>query len=295
MDPCVESFFTYLAAERGLASNTVQSYRFDLNKFLAFCREKGCLSCSEVSREIISAYIYRLHAEGMAPATISRHLAAIKSLCRFLVREGVLGEDPAAILEAPRQGRRLPRVLTTGEVEILLNQPPIGEPAGMRDRAMLELLYATGIRVSELVSLDLEDVDLEQRCLRLMGKGRRERIVPFGSVAHEYVVRYLSLGRPRLVRDRSQRALFLNRRGRRMTRQGFWKIIKMYAARGGIEKRITPHVLRHSFATHLLENGADLRSVQEMLGHADIATTQIYTHLTRSWLREVYKKSHPRA
>lgn len=205
-------------------------------------------------------------------------------------------EDPTVNLESPKLGQRLPQVLTTAEVEALLSQPQLADPAGLRDKAMLELIYATGIRVSEMVTLDIEHVELDMGYIRCFGKGSKERIIPLGAVAAHYVREYLARSRVKLTKGKTEhRALFVNAQGKRLTRQGFWKILKKYAREANINKHITPHTLRHSFATHLLENGADLRSVQEMLGHADISTTQIYTHLTKIRLREVYTNAHPRA
>ena len=295
VDNLVRSFIHYLGVERGLAENTLASYRLDLCQFQEFSRSQGMNPVEGDGRRAVMAYLLKLKKDGRAPATISRHLAALKSFYRFLVNEKLIGSDPTANLESPRLAQRLPRVLTSAEVDVLLAQPRTNKPGGLRDKAMLELLYATGMRVSELISLDVEHVNLEHAYVRCFGKGARERIVPIGSLALHYVGEYLARGRVKLSRDRNTPALFLNQQGHRLSRQGFWKIIKKYARQGKIEKVITPHTLRHSFATHLLENGADLRSVQELLGHADISTTQIYTHLTRARLKEVYDRTHPRA
>lgn len=295
VDNLVRSFIHYLGVERGLAENTLASYRLDLCQFQEFSRNQGMNPVEGDGRRAVMAYLLKLKKDGRAPATISRHLAALKSFYRFLVNEKLIGSDPTANLESPRLAQRLPRVLTSAEVDVLLAQPRTNKPGGLRDKAMLELLYATGMRVSELISLDVEHVNLEHAYVRCFGKGARERIVPIGSLALHYVGEYLARGRVKLSRDRNTPALFLNQQGYRLSRQGFWKIIKKYARQGKIEKVITPHTLRHSFATHLLENGADLRSVQELLGHADISTTQIYTHLTRARLKEVYDRTHPRA
>ncbi|MDN5364283.1 MAG: integrase/recombinase XerD [Eubacteriales bacterium] len=295
MEGLIDAFIHYLTVERGLAENTIISYRRDLIQFKKFLQQEKGSNIKDVGRNVILAYLLFLQKEGRAPATSSRHLAALKSFFSFLINERLIERDPTVNLESPKQEKRLPKVLTVEEVDLLLAQPQPVDPAGMRDKAMLELLYATGIRVSELISLDVEHVNLELSYIRCFGKGAKERIIPMGSVARRWVRTYLVRGRPRLLKSPGERALFLNHHGRRMTRQGFWKIIKKYAAAAGIKKDITPHTLRHSFATHLLENGADLRSVQEMLGHADITTTQIYTHLTRGRLKEVYSKTHPRA
>jgi len=290
----IDEFIHYLAVERGLAENTLESYRRDLTQFARYL-EGSLDSFPRVARGAIMGYLVSLQKQGKASATISRHLAAIKSFYHFLFREGLLDYDPTANLESPKLEKRLPRVLSVAEVDLLLRQPETQKPRGQRDKAMLELLYATGVRVSELVSLNVDQVNLEVGYVRCFGKGSKERIVPLGSVAAENVAEYLRRARVKLNPSAGETALFLNHHGRRMTRQGFWKIIKQYARQAGIKKKLAPHTLRHSFATHLLENGADLRSVQEMLGHADITTTQIYTHLTRSRLTEVYRKTHPRA
>jgi integrase/recombinase XerD len=291
----IKEFINYLDVERGLASNTLESYGRDLRQYSEFLAGDATGSLATASRATIVTYLLHLQKQGKATATIARRLAALKAFYQFLVREQYLDQDPTANLESPKLEKRLPSVLTVQEVEALLRQPDPSVSVGLRDRAMLELLYATGIRVSELVSLDIGDVNLELSFLRCMGKGAKERIVPMGSMAIRSVREYLQNGRSRLVRLPEETALFVNHHGRRMTRQGFWKIVKKYAKDANIRQDITPHTLRHSFATHLLENGADLRSVQEMLGHADISTTQIYTHLTRGRLKEVYAKAHPRA
>ncbi len=296
MDRIVQTFIHYLSAERGLAKNTLISYQMDLNQYLAYLKSQGIKRLQETNKDHVVGFLLHLQKNGKAPATISRRLAALKTFYRFMHNENIVSSDPTVNLESPRLSQRLPQVLTFEEVEILLSQPQIAEPAGLRDKAMLELLYATGIRVTELVSLNIGDVNLEMGFVRCLGKGSKERIVPLGSVAGQAVKEYLERGRVKLVKGtKEERALFVNQHGRRLTRQGFWKIIKKYARQGKIAKPITPHTLRHSFATHLLENGADLRSVQEMLGHADITTTQIYTHLTKSRIKEVYSQTHPRA
>jgi len=291
----VSDFIAYLSVERGLARNTLESYGRDLRQYQDYLREQKTPQLQAVSRDTIVGYLLHLQDQGKATATIARRLAALKAFYQYLVRERLLQEDPTRNLESPKLERRLPRVLTVAEVEEILRQPDPAQPAGLRDRAMLELLYATGIRVSELVSLNLGDVNLEQGYLRCLGKGSKERLVPIGSFALKSLETYLAQARPRLLRDTREQCLFVNHHGHRLTRQGFWKIVKRYAQEAQIERSITPHTLRHSFATHLLENGADLRSVQELLGHADISTTQIYTHLTQARLKEVYARAHPRA
>jgi len=242
----------------------------------------------------LSEFIGSLRAEGLAPRSAARTVHAIRGLYRFAVREGRLVDDPMENLRAPRAFRPLPRYLTPAQVETLLAAPDATEHLGLRDRALLEVLYASGLRVSELIGLRRQDVDLQLGVLRCFGKGRKERLVPIGKVAREWVKRYLRDGRPKVDRARAEQ-LFLNYRGGRLSRMGVWGIVRRYAVQVGVEKILTPHVLRHSFATHLLERGADLRSLQAMLGHADISTTQIYTHITRERLRQIYDRFHPRA
>ncbi len=292
----IEAFLSYLGAERGLSHNTLDSYGRDLRQFSDFLREQPHpMPIERAGKSQVLAYLLGLQRQGRAAATVARRLAALKGFFQFLVREGVAREDPTIQLASPKLKRRLPKVLTVPEVEQILAQPRLDTAAGLRDKAMLELLYATGIRVSELVSLNMNDVNLEHGFVRCLGKGEKERVVPMGSVAVAALREYIRLGRPKLLRSPRERCLFLNHNGHRLTRQGFWKILKRYGQHAPIPKEITPHTLRHSFATHLLENGADLRAVQEMLGHADISTTQIYTHLTQARLREVYTRAHPRA
>lgn len=291
----LDDFLYYLAVERGLAENTLASYHTDLEQYLNYLAEARVTSIQDTSRGLIIAYLVRLQSQGRSPATICQHLAAIRSFYQFLVREGILSSDPTAAMESPRQAKKLPRVLTVEEIELLLKQPQPKTPAGLRDKAMLELLYASGLRVSELVALNIDQVNLQGEYLRCLGKGSRERVVPIGSVACFYLKAYLEQGRFHLLKDKKEPALFVNQQGKRLSRQGCWKIIKAYARAAGLPRNITPHTLRHSFATHLLENGADLRSVQELLGHADISTTQIYTHLTQKKIREIYNHTHPRA
>jgi len=295
MKKLIHEFINYLSVERGLAINTLESYGRDLRQYSEFLETDDETPLDSVSRTTILNYLLYLQSQGKATATIARRLAALKAFYQFLMREKRINADPTANLESPKLEKRLPKVLSVSEVERLLAQPEPGQPAGIRDRAMLELLYATGIRVSELVSLDVADVNLEMGYIKCSGKGSKERIVPLGTLAIQSCRDYLGAARLRLVREREEQALFVNHHGHRLTRQGFWKIVKKYAEDAKIDKEITPHTLRHSFATHLLENGADLRSVQEMLGHADISTTQIYTQVTRGRLKEVYAKAHPRA
>lgn len=295
MDKLIERFIHYLAVERGLAHNTLESYQRDLVQYVGFLEKNEIHDLNQTRRANLIAYLADMQRKGRATSTISRNLASMRAFYGFLLRDGMIDQDPTTNLESPKIEKRLPKVLSVQEVEALLEGPDYGTVAGIRDKAMLELLYATGIRVSELVSLNCSDVNLNMGFLKCYGKGSKERIIPLGSVALKSVSDYVMRSRNKLLRDQSEESLFLNHHGQRLSRQGFWKIIKKYATSAAIDKEITPHTLRHSFATHLLENGADLRAVQEMLGHADISTTQIYTHLTKSRLKEVYAKAHPRA
>jgi integrase/recombinase XerD len=295
MESLIQEFIEYLGHEKGLATNTLESYGRDLRQYCGFLSEDTSQTPETASQATIVAYLMMLRKQGKATATIARRLAALKAFYQFMLKENYVTKDPTDDLSSPKLERKLPRVLTVDEVEKLLNQPDTSTPAGIRDKAMLEVLYATGIRVSELVSLNLDDIELDEGFVRCIGKGSKERVVPMGEIAINALRSYLSKGRPKLVSNHGENALFLNHHGRRLTRQGFWKIVKKYAAQLGIRKEITPHTLRHSFATHLLENGADIRAVQEMLGHADISTTQIYTHVTKDRLKDVYARSHPRA
>ncbi len=295
MEKELQNYTNYLSVEKGLAKNTLESYRRDLRKLYGFMKKLEITDLQLVSRDDINQFIFELKKQGCATSSISRCIASIRSFFNFLLQEGLIEKNPAIELESPRLEKKLPRVLTTDEVEKLLSQPSPFEHNGLRDRAMLELLYASGIRVSELVSLNITDFEPQVGFLRCRGKGMKERIVPIGSVAINYVNEYLDKSRAKLLKKNGEPALFVNHHGRRMTRQGFWKILKKYALKSNIHGEITPHTLRHSFATHLIENGADLRSVQEMLGHSDISTTQIYTQITKRKIREVYDKTHPRA
>jgi integrase/recombinase XerD len=295
MDIWLDNFNHYLSVEKGLAQNTLESYRRDLKKFIGFLGKQKVTEPVGITGDLITRYLHSLKQSGNAPSTISRNIASIRSFFNFLVQEGVVQENPAQQLETPRLEKKLPRVLTAKEVDKLLCQPQASDQNGLRDKAMLELLYASGIRVSELVLLNITDFNPEVGFLRCKGKGMKERIVPIGTVAIQSVQEYIHKHRYKLAKKNDEKALFVNHHGRRLTRQGFWKILKKYAQKSMISGDITPHTLRHSFATHLLENGADLRSVQEMLGHSDISTTQIYTQITRRKIREVYDKTHPRA
>lgn len=286
----------YLTVELGLSANTRQAYERDLRLFCKTLGFKNSDALVNVSRELITGYMTQLKEKGLAAATIARKLAAIKAFYRFMTAEGYMDANPAEVVEAGTKGIKLPRVLSEDEVVRLLNQPDITTAEGFRDRTMLEVLYATGMRVSELINLTLERVDLNMKYIIAFGKGSKERIVPLGSVAAEFLQQYLEKVRPKLTHaDRNTNIVFLAFGGHELTRQRFWQIIRAYGRKANINKALTPHILRHSFATHLLDNGADLRSVQELLGHSDISTTQIYTHLTNKRLRDIYAKAHPRA
>lgn len=295
MDETIQAFIDYLTIERGLSSNTVVAYAHDLAQFAAYAGEHGASSVGGITERTVEGFLHGLREAAMSPNSISRKLSAIKTFCKFACREGYAETDFTSEIGSMKGAKRLPSVLTIEEVAVLLNQPDMSTEAGLRDKAMLETLYASGLRVSELINLRLSDLNLSVGFLRCFGKGSKERIVPLGKVAIGYLERYMAESRPAYARSGSSEYLFLTNRGRKMSRVGFWKLIKRHAARAGIAKSITPHTLRHSFATHLLQGGADLRSIQEMLGHADIATTQIYTHVSRERLKEVYRESHPRA
>lgn len=292
----MQLFLEYLTVELGLSANTRQAYERDLRLFCKTLGFKNSDALVNVSREQITGYMTQLKEKGLAAATIARKLAAIKAFYRFMTAEGYMDANPAEVVEAGTKGIKLPRVLSEDEVVRLLNQPDITTAEGFRDRTMLEVLYATGMRVSELINLTLERVDLNMKYIIAFGKGSKERIVPLGSVAAEFLQHYLEKVRPKLTHaGRNTNIVFLAFGGHELTRQRFWQIIRAYGRKANINKALTPHILRHSFATHLLDNGADLRSVQELLGHSDISTTQIYTHLTNKRLRDIYSKAHPRA
>ena len=295
MEELIQEFLNYIAVERGLAKNTIEAYARDLRQFDVYLQNTDIRNAEQVTAKTIVNYLKVLHQINMGAASVSRKLAAIKSFFHYAMRERRVRIDPSVTIDSPKLPQRLPKVLSAAEITQLLEQPGAVDPPGLRDRAMLEMLYATGVRVSELVSLTLLDLNLDMGYIRCFGKGSKERIVPLGDTAKSVLTKYLERGRPHIVKKAAENTLFLNQQGRKMTRQGFWLIIRAAAKRAGIEKTVTPHMLRHSFATHLLDNGADLRAVQEMLGHADITTTQIYTHVSRSRLKDVYNKTHPRA
>jgi len=293
MNEALREFMSYASAERGLSANTLDAYGRDLRAYTEFLDSKGRAQLDDVTHEDITAFLHTQWAKGYAAATVSRKVAAIKTFHKFLVREGIATTLPTELLPSPKKPQRVPDVLSVEQVARLVEQPMGADVAGQRDRAMLEVLYGCGLRISELLGLDLEDVDLKRGFVRVLGKGSKERVVPIGEVAAEALRGYVGGGRAQLARKARNSALFLNQRGGRLSRKGAWKILHRYAERAGVTAH--PHTLRHSFATHLLEGGADLRAVQEMLGHSDISTTQLYTHVSKKHLRDVYRRAHPRA
>ena len=291
-DGWLHRYLDYLSVERGLASNTITAYRSDLERLV---RSLGTRPLERTREEDLMRTLRHMRIQGSSPRSVARWIAAVRGFFSFLQIEGMLKDNPSAQLEAPRSWRPLPRTLGSEEVESLLNAPNRGSPRGRRDSAMLELLYATGLRVSELLGLRLGDLQLDAGYLRCWGKGNKERVVPMGEEADAKLQDYLAEARPTLLRGRRTEILFVNHRGGALTRQGFWKLIKRYGAAAGIRTPLSPHTVRHAFATHLLENGADLRSLQVLLGHADISTTQIYTHVNRERLKRIHEDYHPRA
>jgi integrase/recombinase XerD len=289
----LQVFLEFLSVEKGLSSNTIQSYARDLVKLFRFLRKERA-SWMKADEEGLVRFIHHQSRAGLSPRSMARLISSIKSFYNFLVLDGMIKKNPAVNLSSPKTWLALPKFLTVKEVESLLGQPDEENVRGVRDKAMLELLYATGLRVSELIALRAKNVNLEDGFLLCVGKGGKERIVPIGNSAAKAVRRYLEESRDKFIKESSE-YLFLSQRGNAFTRQGFWKLLKGYAKKAGLVQKISPHVLRHSFATHLLERGADLRSVQMMLGHSQITTTQVYTHVSRMRLRRVYDKYHPRA
>lgn len=289
----VENFLSFLQNDKKLSENTLQSYNRDIKLYCNYL-EQNDIDAIETSEDDIKTYLDNLKENGKAVSTISRNLASLRSFYQYLHRTKVVAEDPTLSLESPKIERKLPKVLTSEQVELLLEQPKCTDLKGYRDKAMLELVYATGIRVTELISLNIDDVDLENKTIRCVGKNK-ERIIPMGSLAINALRDYVEKSRNVLIKDDKDPALFININGQRLTRQGFWKIIKQYKTQANIDVDITPHTLRHSFAVHLLENGAELRAIQEMLGHSDISSTQVYAQMGQSRIKDVYSKTHPRA
>ena len=291
----IERFDDFIALEQGASVQTSKAYKLDVARFVTYARVKGAASPTDIGAKSLREYVYHLKDLGLAPASIRRNVSAVRSYFKFLLGEGHVVRDPSERLETPKRWRTLPEVLGVDEIEKLLAAPSLDEPLAFRDRAMLELAYGAGLRVSEWISLGIRDVMLQDHLVRVFGKGAKERLVPIGRRAIGAIAIYLRELRPSLEKGEGKGALFLNARGRPLSRMGAWKILRKYVDQAGITKPVSPHTLRHSFATHLLEGGADLRAVQEMLGHVDISTTQIYTHIDREYLRSVHKQFHPRA
>jgi integrase/recombinase XerD len=294
LSPYIDAFLAMVTVEKGLAKNTIEAYSRDLRRLAEYLIGKRITSWPDVNSVQLRSYISGLRGEGLSPRSIARHVVTLRRLYRFLETEGLINESPVPKLLFSAQTRKLPQTLSVDDVRKLLSQPDGAKMLGARDQAMLELLYASGLRVSELVTLKTQQVNFQGNYLTVKGKGAKVRAVPFGQWAREKLSSYLNGVRPRLLKGKSSPYLFTNRSGQALSRQGFWKLIRRYALAAGIDKRVTPHTLRHSFATHLLEGGADLRSVQSMLGHADISTTQIYTHVDGARLKAVHQKFHPR-
>ncbi len=294
MQEYLELFLDYLNAERGLSPNTVSSYANDLKKYFRFLLSNGIKHISQIEKTHIINFIEKERTQGSALSSIARRLSSLKSFHRFLLREKIVRIDPSSTIESPRLWKKIPQVLDAKEVERLLSSPNIRKPRGLRDKAILELLYASGLRVSELGSLRVRDVNLEVGFIKVRGKGGKERLVPLGDVALHFLKRYIEEVRPKLLRNKSSDFLFISSFKKNLSRQSIWKMIKSYIKKARIKKEVSPHTLRHSFATHLIERGADLRSVQEMLGHSNISTTQIYTHINKIRLKEIHRKFHPR-
>jgi len=294
MKELIDSFLDYLSVERALAKNTILAYRADLNLYLDFVEQRGITVLSKTTKNDIVEFMLFQKAQGIQPVSISRRLAAIRMFHRFLARERVLKSDPTILIDSPKLWKKIPDALTLNEVEALINQPNWRNFQGARDKAILETLYATGMRVSELSNLKTNNVNLDIGFLRCIGKGNKERIIPLGKKAIQGIKRYLEFSREHFLKKKTSEFIFISRSGSKLSRQSVWKLVKQYALKAKIKKSIKAHTLRHSFATHLLERGADLRSVQEMLGHANIATTQIYTHIDKERLKTVHKMFHPR-
>lgn len=293
-DRLVDQYLNYLIFEKGLSEKTIESYSSDLSRYLDFLKKKKVKNIADAETPLILKHLIDLRKSGLGSRSCSRHLITLRGFYRFLAQEKIIEFDPAKLIDLPKSGLKLPDVLSVSEVELLLDIPDAEQPIGKRNAAMIELLYAAGLRVSELVNLKFLDVNLEACFVRVLGKGSKERIVPFGLMAKKKLEDYNTNARPLLLKNDISQFLFVARKGHPMTRQGFWKLLKRYAIQAGIKKKITPHSLRHSFASHLLEGGADLRTVQVMLGHVDISSTQIYTHVARDHLRHIHEKYHPR-
>lgn len=294
LDQLVDQYLNHLIVEKGLALKTIDAYASDLSAYLGFLKNQEIKTICATDTVVILKYIIDMRKNGRGPSTRARHLVTLRGFYNHLYESGVLKNNPAKMVDLPKSGLKLPAVLDVDQIVLLLSAPDIRKPTGLRDAAMLELIYAAGLRVSELTRLHMTSLNLEAGFVRVLGKGSKERIVPIGSQAMASIRGYLKNGRKKLLKDQTSHYLFVARAGKPMTRQGFWKLLKRYALKSGIQKKVTPHSLRHSFASHLLEGGADLRAVQIMLGHVDIATTQIYTHVAQKRLVEIHKKYHPR-
>ncbi|MFH1442064.1 MAG: site-specific tyrosine recombinase XerD [Candidatus Omnitrophota bacterium] len=290
----IEDFLNYLSVERGLALNTLSSYRMDLNSYMDFLEENKIGALARTTKDEVINFMFYQKNKGLSPNSISRRLTAIKVFYRFLVRERILKTDPTSLIDSPKLWKKIPETLSVNEMELLLNQPDNKGAQGIRDKAVLEALYATGMRVSEVVNLKMDSINQDVGFVRCIGKGNKERIIPLGKKAISCINKYLEISRPCFLKKKQSEYLFLSRLGKKISRQSFWKIIKKYAAKAQIKKPLKPHILRHTFATHLLERGADLRSVQEMLGHSNISTTQIYTHVNKDRLKTIHRMFHPR-
>ncbi len=294
MKELIDSFLDYLSVERGLAKNTTVAYRQDLNIYLDFIAKAGIKALSNIDKKDIVEFMFSQKSKNISAVSISRRLAAIRMFHRFLSRERILKTDPTTLIDSPKLWKKVPDTLSLNEVELLINQPQVRNHQGARDKAIIETLYATGMRVSESTSLKTNNVNLDIGFLRCIGKGNKERVIPLGKKAILSIKKYLEFSRPYFLKDKTSEYLFISRSGTKLSRQSIWKLIKRYAKEAKIKKPIKVHTLRHSFATHLLERGADLRSVQEMLGHSDISTTQIYTHIDKERLKTIHKMFHPR-
>lgn len=294
MNAYVDEYASFMTNVRHKALNTIESYKRDVNQYITYLHQSGVEDVSCATKTTVLSYLLSLQQQGRATSTVSRTLASLRSFYVYLIQNGEAQNDPTSNLEAPRVEKKPPSILTSEEIDLLLSQPSLDDSKGIRDKAMLELLYATGIRVSELINLNIEDVNPAMGFITT-STAKKERIVPMGHAAIEALTLYISKARGNLIKDGEEKALFVNCSGVRLSRQGFWKIIKHYQQTANIKTDITPHILRHSFAAHLIENGADIRSVQEMMGHADISSTQVYSKMMNSHLRDVYAKSHPRA
>jgi integrase/recombinase XerD len=295
LEAAIHSFLSYLRVEKALSQNTIDAYRRDLEKFSVFARERGLKKPAQVKRGDIVDFLGTLYVRKLDARSVARHLVSLRQLFRFLLAEELIPEDPVVTVESPKFRQSLPEFLSVEEVDRLLSQPDAASTLGLRDKAMIELLYSAGLRVSELCNLAVDDLHVEAGSLRCIGKGNKERLVPVGKRALTVLQLYILKARPEILGERASKYLFLNRRGGKLDRISFWRTLGLYGRKAGLRKALKPHMLRHSFATHLLDRGADLRSVQIMLGHSDISTTQIYTHVVEERLKHVYKAHHPRA